>query len=262
MAIFHNETCCRNKSENSYQFLEFTSGGESTSSMKSNNYTMDTEFLSERMHFLESAYMNFILHPVPPSEGSSEFELKCKDLQNDILKHESFWFDVILKHDLHAEKCIAMLNTLTSIMKRKGFIENAYKTLKLSGSILKVYNENTFSKRDLAQNYCYKVLMYKHNLLSFNVNTQLENSAEAIKAFRDAVTYEINDTNGVETQNWSLILPILFGPDYMNLTAQELNEVKDDEIWYALNQSIDDPLMRCGNCGVKEKKQKCVQELQ
>ena len=86
-----------------------------------------------------------------------------------------------------------------------------------------------------------------------NVHTQFGSRKRAIKAFREVVNYEIGDKNGAEIKNMALILPILYGPEYINLTQTILEEkVTDEQIWFALKESIYDPLARCKNCNKKE----------
>jgi len=207
---------------------------------------------------LQSAHECFTYHPVTPIEGNNEFEQIAQELHDDIVRHKDFWFSTVFHPDkssesIYAERAVAILDTLTTIVRETGEIQRAYKILCVAESVLKCYQEMTSRSCDRAQKYCCGVLTYKHNLISLNTNTQLEKRTEAINSFRQAIQHEIEEDCGVETQNWNLILPIMFGANYINLTTDKLAKISDEKIWFALRQSIVTPMPRCGYCRKKEK---------
>ena len=216
-----------------------------------------------RLRILTSVYALYTLHPVPPLQGHPEFEIKAKLLFDDIFKHEHIWFRQIFNLEqevnglLYCERVICVIDTYATIQHQRGKIESAYKLLLLSDHILSMYKDISISyytsSKSTLQVYYSGVLAYKHNVVLVNVHTQFGSRKRAVKAFREIVKYEIGDKNGAEIKNMALILPILYGPEYINLTETILDEkVTDEQIWFALKESIYDPLARCKKCYKKE----------
>lgn len=158
------------------------------------------------------------------------------DYWQDVLQNEEFWFSrVYSQNSDFCEWTVGILGVLATIRRQRGDVETCLQVLKLDTRVLEIYR-NVADPNNRAEQACLKGLTYKYNLIVVNANSQMRNKAPAIKAFRQAVEYEIEQGFSFEQQQLGFFLQGL-SENYMNMKC--LNSAPDDYIWSVLMQAQD-----------------------
>jgi hypothetical protein len=228
----------------------------------------EATFFQERLAVLEKAHSQFSMRAAM-GESNFNFERLYQELHDDILKHDDYWFNNIFKltgiDSKYAERTVGILGTLATLLRQRGEVKKCRKILKLDAKVLARYQEQTrLVPENYPQVFCCDSLTYKYNLIVANAETQLGNKDPACKAFRAAVTFEIQQHYNFDQQNLAFMLDVIcpdLQTDYMSLKV--LKQVRNDDIWAVLMQgetfqpitpSPDVLLRDCGLCDTTEKK--------
>jgi hypothetical protein len=229
--------------------------------------TEEATMFRERLAVLDKAHTQFSMRAAM-GQSNFNFERLYQDLHNDIIKHEDYWFNHIFKltgiDSKYTERTVGILGTLATILRQRGEVKKALKILKLDRKVLERYQEQSkLVPQNYPQNFCCDSLTYKFNLIVINTNQQLGIKEPAIKAFREAVTFEIQQKYGFDQQNFGFMLHVIHSnnPNYMSMKV--LKKTSDEEIWMVLMKAMsyggnvtnsNADLRKCKGCSSTEKK--------
>ena len=168
---------------------------------------------------------NCFMSKFSTGQQNTNFESVYYDLYVEITENEDFWFSKAFPRGPEfSEWTVGILGTLATIRRQRGHVEKCLEILELDKRILDIYTNMLGTEAGL--------LTYKYNLIAVNANVQMKNKDAALKAFREAVTYEIEQNYSFDQQNlgWMLTDPgNVECEDYM--TIEFLNNTSDDRIW-------------------------------
>lgn len=150
----------------------------------------------------------------------------------DIINHEDFWFSTIFSaSSVFCEWTVGILGTLATIRRQRGDVQKCLEVLEIDKRVLKLY-QSIANHDNPAERACVRALTYKYNLIVINANSQMRNKSAAVKAFREAVQYEIEEEYSFDQQEFGFMLRQGLEDDYM--TMECLNNTSDDYIWSVL----------------------------
>ena len=228
----------------------------------------DTE---PRMEHLRQAHSILFGSWTKPSHNNMHHERVYVDFYRDILLHKDVWFNSIYARDVpmsyvFCEWTVGILGTLATIRRQRGEVAQCLEILQLDEEVLRQYQMLTTTNEALNQNpsiaRCVEGLTYKYNLIACNAHRQTLNKQEALKAFRAAAKYEIEQQMSFDDQNLAYLIEthaLVLGKDYMSVDV--LDETPDEHIWSMLmslsNSSPDVPPKKlepwiCDGCGEVE----------
>jgi hypothetical protein len=118
--------------------------------------------------------------------------------------------------------------------------------------MLSIYKQQIATLSDAVYEWdCCRLLIYKYNLMCLNANTQAGNKLIAMQAFREAVTFEIDEDYDYDQQGFAFLLDDFDGMPY--LTKKRLQHTSDNKIWGMLKASLEGIETKlCDGCGDQE----------
>jgi hypothetical protein len=207
---------------------------DAVSACQSMNST-DATFFRERLAVLEKAHMQFSMRAAM-GQSNFNYERLYQKLHDDILKHETYWFNTIFPmqglDNKYTERTIGILGTLATMLRQRGDVHKAHKILKLDRRVLERYQAQTrLVPHNKPQVFCCDSLTYKYHLIVVNAEAQLRNKIPAVASFREAVKFEIEQQYTFNQQNLGFMIAIALPDqnlegDYMTMAC--LNRAEDD----------------------------------
>ena len=194
--------------------------------------------LAERLHPYQKATMGMMIGFGLGTDASSE--AAYQELYQDILEHQTEWFDVIFASDrnyVKAERTCGVLGTLAMIKRRRGELAEAAAVLTIYTRVLDVYRGMCDRCTVQEQKDCCEGLTYKHDLVASNTYTELNDKNKAVPFFRRAVEYELRNQISFEEQNLAFVLGSLGMELYLSLAVDNFRLIPDDLCWKAIKHA-------------------------
>lgn len=142
------------------------------------------EDLLQRLLVLNAAFIEFSGHR--NAESTLNYERVYTELYDDIMANDGQWFGLFASDDnnVYAERCIGILGTLATILRRRGDVNKAEAVLALDERVLERYADMTSRSTSALQRTCCRGLQYKFWNIRFNVAVMRKRDLEATHYFR------------------------------------------------------------------------------
>ena len=225
---------------------------------------------SGRLRKIQMAHMRFSILPelFGKSNMCPEYEPHYQALFDDLVEHESFWFEHIFKEGTqdvkYCEYTVGIIGTYCTLLRQRGDMEDCMKVMGMYTKVIQQFQKLSHPSccNDRKLMHCCGVLTYKYYMIRVNAGFQLRNRAMAVDAVRRIVAHE----QAVLGDNFPTDYGVGVGlGDYSKLFAEgdkDLSEWTDGEIWTVVKElnKLDDAdvaevsqLNECAHCKKKEK---------
>ena len=203
----------------------------------------------QRIMLLKQAHHSFSI--VPQLTGQPNYthsEAIYDALYQDIHKHPNYWFDgVFAKNRRYAEWTVGILGTLATMRRQRGQVQDCLDILQVDAQVLQVYQDLIQEQAtDPEELECCLILTYKYHVININANAQLGNSQVAVDSFRKVIPVELEHPNHSQVMGWIHLLEPFF-EDADNITAAQVEELSDEQIWFQIKLYTDEPNQPGGN---------------